>query len=376
MALRELRVSGYRSLRDLRLPVTGLDVFVGPNGSGKSNLYRALVLLAASASGSLARMVAEEGGMPSALWAGKARPSKPVRVTLGAALDEYDYEIAFGLPPMDNETRIATAFGMDPLVKEESVRADLPQRRRKVALLERQNETAWLRDADGHRVSYPTELLSSEGALSQIRESHLYPELSHLREEMLAWRFYHHFRTDPDSPLRRPQTGVQTAAMSSSGDDLAAALQTIIEVGDGQRLEEVIDEAFPGATLEIFWERGRFEVGLTMPGIGRPFEARELSDGTLRYLCLVAALLSARPPAFLVLNEPETSIHADLIEPLAKLIAGASEVSQIWVITHSEALADRIAAETGRRPLRLEKVDAATRIAGQRLDGSVEEDLD
>jgi predicted ATPase len=111
-----------------------------------------------------------------------------------------------------------------------------------------------------------------------------------------------------------------------------------------------------------------------MPGVQRPFEARELSDGTLRYLCLIAALLSARSPSFIVLNEPETSIHGDLIQPLARLIAQASERSQIWVITHSEALAAHIEAETGRRPIRLEKVEGETRIVGQRLDGSLEDD--
>ena len=215
MLIRELRVSGYRSLRELRLPVTGLDVFIGPNGSGKSNLYRAMVLLAAAARGTLARAVAEEGGMPSLLWAGKRASKKPVRVTLGAVTDNWDYEIAFGLPVPDPVTRTEmTAFDMDPLIKAESVRAEAP-RGRTVALLERKNVSAWLRDGDGRRVAYPTELMPSEAALSQIMESHLYPELAYLRDRMLAWRFYHHFRTDPDSPLRHPQVGVRTAAMAS-----------------------------------------------------------------------------------------------------------------------------------------------------------------
>ncbi|MDH3475673.1 MAG: AAA family ATPase, partial [Rhodospirillales bacterium] len=70
MAIEEIRISGYRSLRDLRLRLWQLTVFTGPNGCGKSNLYRALVIMAAAARGDLARALAEEGGMPSALWAG------------------------------------------------------------------------------------------------------------------------------------------------------------------------------------------------------------------------------------------------------------------------------------------------------------------
>ncbi len=372
MPIRELHVSGYRSLRQLRLPVTGLDVFVGPNGCGKSNLYRAMLLLSAAAHGTLARTVAEEGGMPSILWAGDRGRKAPVRVTLGVVSDNWDYEIACGLPIPYNavNTGLPTAFDMDPLVKQETVTADADGRR-PVKLLERKNLSAWLRDSDGRRVSYPIELVKSEAALSQIMEAHLYPELAYFRSELTAWRFYHQFRTDAGSPLRRPQVGVYTPVLDSEGEDLAAVLQTITEIGDLPALDAAIDAAFPGARLEIFIDRGRFEVGLTMPGIQRPFEARELSDGTLRYLCLAAALLSPRPTRFLVLNEPETSIHADLIQPLAHLIAKASERSQIWVITHSEVLAGHIEAETGRRPIRLEKVDGETRIVGQRLDGSL-----
>ena len=61
-----------------------------------------------------------------------------------------------------------------------------------------------------------------------------------------------------------------------------------------------------------------------MPGILRPLEARELSDGTLRYLCLIAALLSPRPATLLALNEPEMSLHPELMQPLAELIVLAS----------------------------------------------------
>jgi predicted ATPase len=367
MAIRELRIAGYRSLRDLVLPLSQLNVFTGPNGCGKSNLYRALVLTAAAARGALARALAEEGGMPSALWAG-ARGKGGVRMTLGVAWGDWDYELACGLPARD---AIATAFVLDPLVKEEWVRT---AGRRPVALLERKNMSLWLRDTDGRRVSYPFELLASESAMAQIMEPQLYPELAWLREQMAAWRFYHHFRTDPDSPLRRPQVGVHTAVLSADGHDLAAALQTILEIGDHQALEDALDAAFPGAELTIFRERGRFEPGLVLPGIKRPFEARELSDGTLRYLCLLAVLLSPRPPALLALNEPETSIHADLLEPLARLIVEASERSQILVVTHSRVLARHIEAESRCPVFRLEKIEGETVIAGRTLLGDEEEE--
>jgi predicted ATPase len=111
-----------------------------------------------------------------------------------------------------------------------------------------------------------------------------------------------------------------------------------------------------------------------MPGFNRPFEAQELSDGTLRYLCLLAALLSPRPPSVLALNEPETSIHPDLIEPMADLIVAASRRSQLWVTTHSQALADHIKRASGVAPIRLEKVGGKTLIVGQNIFGDIVEE--
>ena len=94
----------------------------------------------------------------------------------------------------------------------------------------------------------------------------------------------------------------------------------------------------------------------------RPLDARELSDGTLRYLCLLAALLSPRPPPLLALNEPETSLHPDLLKPLGQLLADAAQRSQLWVTTHSEVLAKELTRLTGAIPVRLQKVDGATRV--------------
>ena len=107
-------------------------------------------------------------------------------------------------------------------------------------------------------------------------------------------------------------------------------MQTIREIGDGEALNEEVERAFPGARLEVDVrdDEARFAVQMVMPGIGRPLRAAELSDGTLRYLCLLAALLSPRPPTFLALNEPETSLHPDLLEPLAHLVARAAKSSQ------------------------------------------------
>ncbi|MBV9865481.1 MAG: AAA family ATPase [Abitibacteriaceae bacterium] len=370
MAITELHVAGYRSIYHIRMPLRRINVLVGPNGCGKSNLYQSMFLLASAATGQLARTLAAEGGMPSALWAGPRRKSakkETVRLHLGVTLDDLSYELNCGLPTSASGPSLTepSQFGLDPEVKEESV--SFLNGRNKVTLMERGNGTVWVRDAEGKRLSYPMSLSPSESVLAQLREPHRYPQLSALREELGGWRFYHHFRTDADAPLRHPQVGVRTPVLSHDGCDLAAALQTIREIGSDAGLKQALDAAFPGAALSVESPQARFSLYLQMPGIYRPFDARELSDGTLRFLCLLAALLSPRPPSVLALNEPETSLHPDLLEPLARLIVNAAQHSQLWITTHSDKLASHIEQFSGVAPVGLEKVEGATRIVGQRL---------
>lgn len=360
MRIRSLEVSGYRSLRDLWLPLRDINAITGPNGSGKTNLYRSLLLLSEAARGRLARALVEEGGMPSVLWAG-ARRKGPVRMRIAVRLDDLEYEIACGLP----EPGHPSPFRLDPLVKEEDVW--LSDGKRKVQVLGRRQAAAWARNREGRKEAFPFAISDTESVLSQLAEPHLYPELSILRQEILGWRIYHHFLTAPGSPLRQPQPGTLTPVLSDDGRDLAAALVTIREIGDGPALEEALDAAFPGSALDLEEDRGRFSLRLGMPGIGRPLEAGELSDGTLRYLCLLAALLSPRPAQLLAFNEPEMSLHPGLFEPLGRLMARAARSSQLWVTTHSEELARRIEEGSGIPPIALEKVEGETRIAGQGL---------
>ncbi len=359
MTIKTLTIQGYRSIQQLHLELKNINVVTGSNGCGKSNLYKSVYLLAKAATGELAKTLALEGGMPSVLWAGKKKTKSPVRLLLGLQTDNFSFEIACGLPAPS-----ISKFTLDPLVKEEYVWFGETRRAGNI-LLERQAGSAWLTNRDGDRVMYPASLSQSESVLSQLQEPHLYPELFDLSNEIKKWRFYHYFRTDLESPIRMPQIGVRTGVLSNDGHDLAAALQTIIEIGDHQLLYEVIEKAFPGSQLLInVDDKTRFEVQLKMPGILRPLEARELSDGTLRYLCLVAALLSPRPATLLALNEPEMSLHPELMQPLAELITLAARYSQIWVTTHSQRLAEMITKVSGEQPINLIRTERGTEIEG------------
>jgi predicted ATPase len=379
LMLRDVRIAGYRSLRSIHFPVGRLSVFVGANGVGKTNLYRALELLQASAAGTLAYALAAEGGMESALWAGERRRHEQARVLLrgGFALspvgdNDYSYEVAAGVVPSWEPVEgsgqrlpiASAAFALEPQIKEETLLHH--HRGRAHKLLERRGPSAMARDTDGERSALSAELLASETALGVIGDGARYPDVAGLRSALLDWRFYHDLRTDRGSPLRQPALAVTSPTLASDGANLAAVFATLTYIReDTVDLDKTIADAFPGASL-VVRPPGRFaSFGMRFPDQPkRVFEAAELSDGTLRYLGLAGALLAYRLPAFIALNEPEASLHPDLLEPLARLIVRASERTQIWLVTHSERLADSIARDGAIEPLTVIKRDGATWIDG------------
>jgi len=359
--IRTLAFAGYRSLRDLRLSVGRLTVITGGNGAGKSNVYRALRLLVDAAEGQLGRSLAKEGGMPSALWAGpppkRAKADEGRRLSVGFADDQTAYELRLGLPPPGNG-----AFSLDPEVKEETIRT---LEKPKVNLLERRNVSAMLRDYDGHAITFGATIDIYESVLSQLAEPHRYPILSMMRERLRRWRFYHQIRTDADSPVRAVQIGTRTPVLAHDGHDLAPALRTIMENGNDRALAEAVADAFEGARVHIDSEKARFRLEFETPGLYRALDAAELSDGTLRYLALLAALHTPRPPELLVLNEPETSLHPRVLVPLAKQIVAAAARSQVIVVSHASALVDAITASRDATRIELAKVEGATVVVGR-----------
>ena len=356
--IQHLAISGYRSLRQLNLPLAALTLISGANGSGKSNLHRALRLIVAAARGDLVPSLAGEGGLPAALWAGPERHSAgmrrgeqpvqggprsgPVRLRLGFAADPFSYAIELGYPGEPG-----SAFALDPEIKREVIWAGAAYHPRAVLL------------DQASRPMGPGRLPAG-GVLAGGADPAEHPEVFALREQILSWRFYDNLRTDPRAPARHPGIASRCAALAEDGADLPAALRTIEEIGDWEGLQVAIDDAFPGCRLEVDVNQPVFRLRFQQPGLLRPLEAAELSDGTLRYVLLCAALFSPRLPPLLVLNEPEASLHPQLLAPLARLTAAVSRRTQVWVIAHAPALVEALAAEAGCRHHQLQRELGAT----------------
>jgi predicted ATPase len=373
--IHQIAVSGYRSLRDFTIGLGNLTVVTGPNGSGKSSLYRSLRLLADIAQGRIIHSLAEDGGLQSALWAGPesfgravkdgtypVQPTVrkgPISLKLGFSSDAFGYAIDLGLPPPPS----SSLFALDPMIKLETVwTGEAPTRSSVFA--ERRGPLVRVRGETGAWRETIKDLASFDSMMTHAADPTDAPELLMLRERMRAWRFYENLRTDRDAAVRRPQIGTYTPVLASDGTDLAAAVQTILEIGNPEELHQCVDDAFPGARLEIDASPGGyFELHMRQHGILRPLKTAELSDGTLRYLLLVAALLSPRPPELMILNEPEASLHPDLLPSLARLMSRAAKRSQIVLVSHAPALVAALEEDADVKRVTLEKSFGETQTA-------------
>lgn len=364
--IERLAIEGYRSIRALVVDLAPLTVVTGANGSGKSSLYRALRLLADCGEGRVISSLANVGGLDAVRWAGPEQGTRrgqatqgtvrrgPVSLRLGVATDHLGYAIDLGLPVAQK-----SAFDLDPEIKQEHVFAGADPRPAGV-LVERKRGIARVAAGRGW-TALARGMHPWASVLDEFAGHAEAAELAGARRMLRGWRFHDALRTDATAPARQPQVATRASRLDDDGANLAAVLQTAIEMGWDRALERAIDDAFPGSSLRLPTVDGRMQVALEQPGMLRPLTAPELSDGTLQYLLLTAAMLSAEKPELIVLNEPERSLHVDLVPALAARIRRAAEATQVVVVTHQAALADAL----GGMRVELEKVDGETTVAGR-----------
>lgn len=325
--------------------------------------------MASVADGELLPSLAREGGFRSVLWAGPellsdgmrtgevslqgaAKRREPIALKLGFSSDLFSYTVELGLPPQAPGSN--SMFLRDPEIKRECMWLDhsleakkLCADRRRTNLRVRRENQAW------HDIELGVGSHSS--MLTEYSDPFQAPEILVMRDYIRSWRFYDSFRVDALAPARQVQVGTLTTVMSDDGSDFVAALQTIREIGDHTGLDEAIHDAFPGTQVRVEQTDHGMKLLVSQPGMLRDLSAAELSDGTLRYLLLVTALLTPRPPALMVLNEPESSLHPDLLPALGRLIINATRNSQVLVVTHAEPLVQQLADHEDVSLVRLER---------------------
>lgn len=345
MLIKQLKVSGLLSFgpTGIDLPLGNLNVLIGPNGSGKSNLLEVLALLKA-APNNLPEPVKEMGGVREWMWKG------------AGSLPEATVEAVIEYPkgkkqPLKHGICIAEHGGRFEVVDEWiENREPLPGQQKPYIFYRFQRGNPVLNEFQpgAERRSLKRENVKpDQSILSQMKDPEKYPELAWLQQRYDQIRLFRNWSFGPGAPLRREQsTHGRADYLSDGGENLALVLSKLrlrakadLLAGLAKLYEgiEDIQSAIDGGNVLLYLvEKG-----------GREIPATRLSDGTLRYLCLLAILLHPEPPPLIAIEEPELGLHPDVIPHIAELLIRASQHSQLVVTTHSRMLVDALSDDPG-----------------------------
>ena len=336
-----------------------LNVLIGPNGSGKSNLLEGIDILR-SAPRDLVAPIREGGGIHDWIWRGKPegaarieaivenpQGSQALRYWLGFAERGQRFELI--------EERIENEQS-DEGHEEPYIYYDQTDGR---AFLTFKGETdlspeilatvkakfPHVRLRLGRRDLRPEEIKPDQSILAQRKDPDL-PELTYLGEALSRIRIYREWSLGRDSPLRLPQKpDLPNDFLQEDGENLALVLNRFQgESAVKRRLLDALGKFYEGITgFYVRIEGGTAQLFLEEGDVVIP--ATRLSDGTLRYLCLLAVLCHPQPPPLICIEEPELGLHPDILPTVSKLLLEASERSQLIVTTHSDMLVDALTNE-------------------------------
>ena len=317
-------------MQDARLTLRPLSVMIGANGAGKTSLLDVLALLASSAQGKLGASISELSGLVSVLTYDQAEELK-LSIAMGVA----------GHAPLKYSLCLRPK-GIAHVIKAE----ELSQQQRRLPAtpffhISSSDTSIKYFDPEKKLLLAPSwEHNSIETSLSQVPK--MFQEPEDFRRRLASSTFYHVLNVDPRSPVRLPQSMVPADLPGRNGEDLVSCLYYLRET-DRPRFEAIEDAlraAFPrfdrldfppvaAGTLSLAWRER---------GFSKPLYAHQLSEGTLRFLWLTTLLQSPGLTSLTLLDEPEVSLHPELLSLLADQLREASRRTQIIVATHSDTL--------------------------------------
>jgi len=343
-----LDVEGFRSLRHIEnWRPGGLNVLIGPNGTGKSNLLRVLELAAESARGRLGRFVQDCGGMEPLVWDGSADAilfrvkCSPADAARDVSRDSLTYELKLERIGKTGEYRIGYELLAEYFKVEQGVE------REPVKFLERQGLRARIFDAQNKMLIAPEEnvppgetLLSL--AADPFTQNRVIPPF---RAQLAAWSIYHDFHTDRDAAIRQPAVTRYEQRVSHDGQNLIPVLHTLY-TNDREFKNEIniaMRAAFGNDFEELIFAPAadqRIQLRVRWKSLQREQSAADLSDGTLRFLFLLAVLASPEAAPLIAVDEPETGLHPSMLPIVAEYAVEAARRTQVIFSTHSPQFLD------------------------------------
>ncbi len=341
------------------IPLGPLNVIIGPNGSGKSNLLESIELLR-SAPELLLKPIREGGGVRDWLWKGAE----------GTPIASLDVLLAYPKGPQSLRYHLAfTEVGQRFEIVDERVENEKPassKHPQPYFFYHFNNGRPALNVGGTSRSLQQEDVDLEKSILSQRRDPDQYPEITYLGQVLGKIRLYREWSFGRYTAPRLPQKAdLPNDMLEPDSSNLGLVLNRLRrDPAVKQRLLTALqalysgiddyDVQIEGGTVQVFFHEGRFTVPAT-----------RLSDGTLRYLCLLAVLCHPNPPPLICIEEPELGLHPDVIPTLAELLKEASTRTQLIVTTHSDVLVDAM-SDQPESVLVSEKTDAGTTLT--RLD--------
>ena len=379
MLIHQLKVTGLLSFGPvgLDLSMRSLNVLIGPNGSGKSNLLEVLALLQAAPE-RLAAPMRAAGGIQDWLWKVPSRPGDARNVGQAKIKTVVAEPATSGANDVIHRMTIESNGGRFDLVEESIVRGIFERwKEHGVPPLQVYNLTGEFGELTGNNA------IVREGAFAveRIPRHQLKPEESILSQYKfplgdMPWdeslsslpNFYRNIRLyrecsfGPASKVRnQPRADERSDYLSEDFSNLPLVLGHRRYLAVKRRLEEEMGRFYEGfVAYHVVPNEGRMQLFLEEEG-GRQIPVGRLSDGTLRYFCLLAILLDPEPPPLVAIEEPELGLHPDVIPHLAELLLEASERMQLVVTTHSRMLVDALSG-VPESIVVCSKVDGETRM--------------
>ncbi len=351
MKITELHVEGFRSLHDVLWKPGDLNVVIGPNAGGKSNLLKALEMLSASARGELAEYIRREGGMEAVCWDGTAerihlrvhsrwRPGTqsapdltPVRV--------FAYVLKLQRLGRSSHYQITL----------ESLGTGIPTGDQPPAslqgLVDRHGDYVGIQDSPDGPVIPPRAPVPEQETLVSLSTGPfaVSTTVAAYQLQLESWKVHQDFQTHRQAPVREATVSRVERSLAPDGRNLVAVLHTLY-TGD-REFKRSVDAAMRAAFGDEFHELvfppaadQRIQLRVRWRSLTRETSAADLSDGTLRFLFLLAVLANPEPPGLIAIDEPETGLHPAMLPIVAEHAQDAALRTQVIFTTHSPEFLD------------------------------------